>query len=180
MSDYPELITVNGVDYEINTNYRYALACFECINDMEISDIERAWGIIGILYKDEPDDTEEALRLAVKYLECGKERKPSTEKQDMDYEYDMHYIRASFRSDYSIDLNRVEMHWWEFCELTQGLSDECALNRIRDLRNYDLSKVKDSKTRAKIIKAQEEVALPERLNQQEQNIIDDFFDNLKK
>ncbi len=179
MNGYPDLITVNGVDYEINTDYRYALACFECINDIGISDYERAYGVIGLLYKEEPDDISEALRLAVKYLQCGREPKPSAEKADMDFEYDMHYIRSSFRSDYSIDLSRTDMHWWEFCELLQGLSDDCALNRVRDLRNYDLSKVKDSKARAKIIRAQENVALPDRLNQEEQSIVDNFFRNLK-
>ena len=40
MTDYPELITVDGKDYEINTDFRYGLACYQCINDKEISDTD--------------------------------------------------------------------------------------------------------------------------------------------
>jgi hypothetical protein len=172
---YPDAIIVGGAEYEINTDYTYALACIACVNDAEISDVERAYGVIGLLYKQEPPDTKEALRLAVKYLSCGKEANAEPGKPDMDYEYDMHYIRSSFRSDYGVDLSRTEyMHWWEFCELLQGLNDNSILNRVRDLRNYDLSTVRDAKLRSRIIKAQQEVSLPERLTAEEQEIIDDF------
>ena len=39
------------------------------------------------------------------------------------------------------------------------MGDCCALNRVRNLRNYDTSKIKDSKERAKIEKAKKQVAL---------------------
>jgi hypothetical protein len=170
---YPEFIEIDGEEYEINTDYRYALACFNCINDNELSDVERAYGIIGIIYKEEPANAQEAIRLAIKYLQCGKESKRQ-HKPDMDFEYDESYIKSSFMSDYKIDLDDISMHWWKFCELLQGLTDNCVLNRVRDLRNYDLSTVKDSKTRNKIMEAQADIALPERLSHEEQNIIDEF------
>lgn len=180
MTEYPEAIEVNGVEHGINTGFTYALACFNCINDPEISDIERAYGVIGILYKEEPEDSTEALRMAVKYLQCGKDQEERPDrKPDMEFGQDMHYIRSSFRSDYGIDLNNVEMHWWEFCELLQGLTDNCILNRVRDLRNYDLSTVKDAKTRSKIIQAQRDVALVKQISQEDQEIIDDFYAQLK-
>ncbi|MEM5768469.1 MAG: Gp15 family bacteriophage protein [Bacillota bacterium] len=178
MNEYPEFITVDGADYEINTNFRYALACFNCINDAKLSDYERAYGVIGILYKTIPPNEAEALNMAVKYLRCGKAEKNTSEKPDMDFETDMHYIRSSFRSDYAIDLNNCEMHWFEFCELLQGLTDDSILNRVRDIRNYDLSTVKDAKTRQKIMQAKQELALPERLTWEEQDIVDDFFDQI--
>jgi len=177
---YPEAIEINGVEYEINTGYEYALACFECINDTEISKVERAYGVIGLLYKQWPEDENEALHLAIKYLQCGKEKECSYKKADMDFDQDMNYIRSSFRSDYSIDLNKADLCWFEFCELLQGLTDDCILNRIRDIRNYDLSTIKDSKSRQKMVQAKKDVALPERLNEEEQNIIDDFFSQLKE
>jgi len=51
MCDYPEVITINDIEYEINTGYEYAIACFNCINDVDLSDYERTYGVIGILYK---------------------------------------------------------------------------------------------------------------------------------
>ncbi len=178
MNDYPQFITIDGIDYELNTDFRYALACFSCINDIELSDYERAYGVIGILFKEIPENEIEALSMAVKFLRCGKEEQNSYRKPDMDFGFDMHYIRSSYRSDYSIDLNNVSMHWFEFCELLQGLTDNSILNRVRDIRNYDLSTIKDPKVRQKIIQAKQEVALPKRLTKKEQDIIEDFYDQL--
>lgn len=178
---YPEALIVGDREYEINTGYEDALACIACINDPELGEIERAYGVLEILFKEEPEDQREAVRMAIKYLQLGKE--PSGQEDapapDMDYDYDMHYIRSSFRSDYGIDLNQQPgMHWWEFTELLQGLSDKCILSRVRDLRTYDLSSIKDAKTRSKIIQAQREVALPQRITQEEQDTLDAFYAQL--
>ena len=56
------------------------------------------------------------------------------------------------------------MHWWKFNNLINGLSNSelgncCVLNRVRNLRNYDVSEIKDKKQRDKIIEAKEKVAL---------------------
>jgi len=178
MTDYPELITVDGKDYEINTDFKYALACFRCINDPDISDTERGYGVIGILYKQEPPNLQEALHMAIKYLQCGKDR-PQEEKQpDMDFDYDENYIKASFMSDYRIDLDNIHMHWWKFCNLLQGLTDDCILNRVRDIRNYDISSVKDVKSREKVIRAKRDVALPNHMSDEEESILDDFYSQL--
>ena len=179
---YPEAIEINGIEYAINANYEYAIACFKCIGDPDISEVERAYGVVGLLYKEMPrnEDMQEALRLAVKYLQQGKEPSQSYHKPDMDFEADEMYIKASFLSDYKLDLDETSMHWWKFCTLLQGLTDDCILNRVRDIRNYDLSAVKDPKTRGKIIKAQQDVALPVKISVEEQGVIDDFFAQLKE
>jgi hypothetical protein len=179
MSEYPELITVGGIDYEINTDYRYALACFQCIYDPDLSDVERAFGVINILYKQEPEDAQEALRLAIKYLRCGKDDEQAPHEPDMDFEIDQNYIKASFMSDYKIDLDEMDMHWWKFCVLLQGLTDDCILNRIRDIRNYDLSTVHDAKARSKIIRAKQEYKLPERRTEEENDVLDGFYAQLE-
>lgn len=179
---YPEAIEVNGHEYPINTGYEYALACFACVNDPDLSEVERAYGVLGILYKELPanEDLQEALRLAIKYLQCGDESRTAHHKADMDFQADEKHIKASFLSDYRIDLDdEVDMHWWKFCTLLQGLSDNCVLNRVRDIRNYDISTVKDPKSRQKLIQAQRDLALPERISQEEQSIIDDFFAQLE-
>ena len=181
--NYPSTIIVGQQELEINTDFETALACIACINDDELSDIERAYGVLALLYKSEPEDEAEALRLAVKYLQQGREPEDTQSRAgaaDMDYEYDMHYIRSSFRSDYGIDLMTTpDMHWWQFGELLQGLTDQCILNRVRDLRNYDLSSVKDPQTRAKIIMAQRDVALPGRSDPEDQEVLDEFYAQLR-
>lgn len=178
---YPELITIDGIDYEINTGYEYALACIRCINDPDITSTERALGVIGLLYKEKPVNLDEAMEMAVQYLQCGKEKEEDPDrKPDMDYQQDENYIKSSFMTDYKIDLDDAEMHWWKFCNLLQGLTDNSILNRVRDVRNYDISTVKDPATRHKILKAQRELALPNYISQEDQDTLDEFYSQLKQ
>ena len=77
-------------------------------------------------------------------------------------------------SDYKINLNDEEMHWYQFIDLIQGLTEDSVMSKVRELRNYDLSEVKDQKTRNKIIKLQQNVALKEELTPEEQEALDEF------
>lgn len=170
MSNYPKYIEIEGKIYNINTDFRVALECNRIAEDSTIGDFERAMGILCTLFGEEsldnPSHYEILLELAKKYLTCGKELEKRDEKirPDMDFDEDMSYIEASFMSDYKIDLEHVQMHWWKFNELLIGLSDSefgncCVLNRVRNIRNKDLSKIKDRKERQMYKEAQERLAL---------------------
>lgn len=173
---YPEYAIVDGKEYKINTDFNVALRCFEVIEDDEISDEERTLAVLFLLFGFIPDHhLEEFLEKATLYLQCGsKNEGSSSSEKDMDFNLDKHYITASFMSDYQIDLSKEEMHYWRFVDLIKGLTEHCVLSRIREIRNYDLSEIKDAKTRNKILKAQEAVALPKKRTKEEQEAIDNF------
>lgn len=165
--NYPKYVIVNNTKYEINTDFRVAIKCQEIAQDKNISDYERPLAIIYLLFGEKglrSKDRNELLEKAKKYLSCGKELEQTDEEPDMDYVEDYDYIVASFMSDFNIDLDVTEMHWWKFNKLMNGLSnselgDCCVLNRIRNLRNYDVKDITDKKERERIIKAKEQVAL---------------------
>lgn len=161
-------IQIEDTIYEANTDFRIAIRCNEIAQDKTIGDFERVLGIICTMFGasalDNPNHYEKLLKWALNYLSCGKEIEDTHEQPDMDYVEDMDYIEASFMSDYQIDLENTEMDWHKFNNLMNGLSNSelgncCVLNRIRNLRNFDLSEIKDSKERQKIAKAKEQVAL---------------------
>lgn len=166
---YPSKVKIEDREYEINTDFRVAIECNQIALDDKISDFERALAIIYKLYGEKGlnanSDLNRLLELGQKYLSCGKEvENNENEEPDMDFVQDMDYIEASFMSDYNIDLSSTEMHWWKFYNLINGLSNSemgscCVLNRVRNLRTYDTSQIKDSKERSKIEKAKEQVAL---------------------
>lgn len=170
MIEYPEFAEIDGKLYKINTDYKYALICFKIIDDPLISDIERAIAVVSVLFGREdkdgnvigiPDNLDVALQKASFFLSCGKETNNIKDvKKDMDFDYDKEFIYASFISDYKIDLEIENMHFWKFCSLISGLTEDSILNRVRDLRNTNLSDYKDSKTRSKLQEAMERVALP--------------------
>lgn len=191
--DYPKYVKVGEKKYKINTDFRVAIECQEIALDDSIGDFERALAIIYKLFGDDGlDDSnnyEKLLELAQKYLSCGKEVDNKTnEEPDMDFIQDMPYIKASFRSDYNINLDDEEMHWWEFYNLINGLSNSemgncCVLNRIRNLRTFDTKDIKDQKELAKINEAKKQVALKKRtvkknLTVEQKRNIDNFYEKI--
>lgn len=161
-------IQIEDTIYEANTDFRIAIRCSEIAQDDTIGDFERVLGIICTMFGekalDNPNHYEKLLKWALNYLSCGQEVIDNKEQPDMDYVEDMEYIEASFMSDYHIDLENEDMDWHKFNKLMNGLSNSelgncCVLNRIRNLRNFDVSTIKDSKERQKIAKAKEQVAL---------------------
>ena len=188
--NYPRVAKIDDKVYPINTDFRAAIECNRIAEDESINDLERALAIIYTLFGEEgintPDHYEQLLEIAKKYLLCGKEFDEETnEKPDMDFIQDMDYIEASFMSDYHIDLTETKMHWWKFYNLMNGLSNSelgncCVLNRIRNLRNYDVSEIKDARERDKIIKAKNQVALRKqekevKLTEEQQKSVDEFY-----
>lgn len=189
--NYPNFAEINGKKYKINTDFRVAIECSEIAMDTTIGDYERTLAIIYKLFGDEgldaKKDYEELLKMAKKFLGCGKEVKNNKIiEPDMDFTEDMDYIEASFMSDYNIDLTNIEMHWWKFSNLINGLSNSelgncCVLNRVRNLRTYDTSKIKDQKELAKINEAKKQVALkrksqkPSNLTEEQQRNIENYL-----
>ena len=166
----PEYVKIGDKKYKINTDFRVAIECNNIAQDDSIGDVERPLAIIYKLFGDEglenPQDWEKLLELGIKYLSLGKDTSgvDNNTEIDMDFNEDMDYIEASFMSDYNIDLANTEMHWYKFYNLINGLSNSelgncCVLNRVRNLRTFDLSQIKDNKERERLAKAQEMVAL---------------------
>lgn len=182
---YPEFIEIDNRQYKINTDFKVALACFEALEDDEINDVARMYAIISLLLGVEKDgeiivpdfnneDLKKVVELLMKYLSCNNNDNTTINKKDMDFIQDKEYIYASLMTDYNIDLESKDMHWWKFCNLIKGLTDKCILNKVRDIRNTDLSEYKDIKTREKLIKAMESVKLKEKKTKEQKDAIDEF------
>lgn len=172
--DYPEFVKVKGKKYKINTDFRVAIRCDKIARDTSIGDYERGLGIICVLFEeralyDARNDLEvhsKLLELAQKYLSCEKELDMEQMKEpDMDFVKDEGYIKSSFKYDYKYNPYELEcLHWYEFfndlCNLSNSeFGNCCVLSNVRNLRNFDLSQIKDSKERQKIKDAQDMVAL---------------------
>ena len=166
----PEYVKIGDKKYKINTDFRVAIECNDIAQDDSIKDIERPLAIIYKLFGDEgidhPQDWAQLLELGIKYLSLSKDSSgvDNNTEIDMDFSEDMDFIETSFISDYKIDLTKIEMHWWKFYKLIEGLSNSefgncCILNRIRNLRTLDISKIQDIKEREKLAKLQEQFSL---------------------
>lgn len=161
---YPEYVKIRGEKVKIRTNWTIALRALAVSSDESIGDYERALAIIQIMYGYLPDYEvmPDYINMAIKFLQCGENTETQQEKSaDMDLNYDQKYIKASFLSDYHIDLNNCpDMHFWQFCELIGGLTDGCILSRIRIIRTCNVNDYAE-KDRPAILRAKKELALPE-------------------
>lgn len=182
MNNYPYFAKVGTNKYKINTDFRVALRCNK-IAESNIQDEERALAIIYLLFGEKglnaSNDWEDLMKIGLKYLRCNKEQTNNDDNEvDMDFEQDWEYIRTSFFYDYGKKIGpKTYMHWWEFYNLLCGLSDKCVLSRVRFVRTFDISNIKDEKEKAKWIKQKEQVALKkEKIKTDEEKRLDELFE----
>lgn len=184
MTNYPTRAKVGDIIYDINTDYRIALKCDE-ISRQNIPDEERALAIIYLLFGDKglqnSQDWKELLEIAIKFLKCGKQvqNEDKEEESNMSFAQDKGYIEASFFSDYNIDIANAEMHYWKFYDLLCGLTENSVLNRVRFVRDFDISEIKDSKEREKWLRQKEQLAL-KREKTLEEKRLDNLFEKQLK
>lgn len=184
MNKYPEYIEVNHTKYKLNTDFRLALKCDEIFRDDSIGNYEKTLAIIYILLGEEGlkdhQNHEKMSKLLVKYLLCGKEpSEASSEEPSMSFKQDNGYIKASFMSDYKIDLDKVEMHWWQFFDLLQGLTENSVLNRVRAIREEPLNGKKGTE-REKWEKLKNQVELKHEKTSYEKEMDKYWEEELKK
>ncbi len=171
----PEYIIVNGNKIKINTDFRVALECQRIALDDEIDDYERALAVIYKLFGSDALNDDANLDIyfkhAQKYLNCGRESKTTANNVDdtFDYEQDWGFVKASFMSDYHIDLDKENMHWWTFFDLLNGLTNNSILNRVRQVRDEPLSG-KKGKELEQWIKAKKSVELKRKKTQHEKEL----------
>ena len=157
---------IDGKRFDIDTRFETAIECEKIAQDTSIGDTERALAIIYKLFGDKGIDEDGKwdilIKAAIKYLSCGKADEKSYldgDKPDMDYIEDERYIKTSFLQEYNIDLTNTELHWWDFYDLLNGLTENAVLSRVRYIRNYDVSGMKDGKEKQRIIKQKQALAL---------------------
>lgn len=78
-----------------------------------------------------------------------------------DYAADGQLIAAAFRQAYGIDLTdpALQLHWWQFRALFDGLPADCALHKIMEYRTADTSDMPE-KTRQLYEAMRKKYALP--------------------
>jgi len=179
---YPEYANIKGKEYKIDTDFSTALKCFEIVEDNTITDYERALAIVYLIFDFIPTkDLDLFLEKAIAYLQCGKTYEEQNQNnKDMDFIQDKKYINSSFMSDYHIDLSKTKIHFWQFIDLLEGLTENSSLSRIRELRNYDTKQIKDNKEKKKIEEAQRQVALKnkrrEKLTEEQEKSVNAFYE----
>ena len=181
-------IQIDNVIYNVNTDFRTAIECNRIAEDNTIGDLERVLGIICTLYGaealDHPNHYEKLIKWGLNYLSGG--NKVENKEPDMDFIKDKGLIISSFKYDYKYNpYDREYLSWEEFYNDLNNLSSNvelgncCVLNRARYWRNYDTSKIKDSKERKQAEEIKKYYALnkepKKEFTLEEQNNMEEFY-----
>lgn len=125
----PVSLFVAGNKWDIRTDYRDILTIMEAYNDPELSDREKTWVMLHIIYVDfdqmPPKALNEAAEQAVWFLDCGQEeddKKPP--RKLMDWEQDEAILFPAINKVAGQEVRAVEyMHWWTFMGYFMEIED---------------------------------------------------------
>lgn len=156
---------------EFNTDFRVSILFELLMQERNISKKSKIIQSIKLYYPnlDEITDYSKAIDDILWFYRCGKELansiKNSNNKEKLNqiysYEFDDNYIYSAFLQQYNIDLQEVNLHWWKFKAMFDGLSKDTKIVEIMGYRATDLSKIKDKEEKARIKKLKKIYKIPD-------------------
>lgn len=170
--EYPTTIEVDGEDISIITDFRSYIQLLDMLQDDELSSNEK-FQLLQQYFKETPSDFSQAMDALVDFVtmeelpRCGVQEDEEIEESSVNkkelysFSIDYPFIFSAFLQDYGINLREIRyMHWWEFCMLFDGLSEDTEIKKRIMYRNKDLNEIKDEEEKKRIEKIQRLIRLP--------------------
>lgn len=146
-------VTIRGVEVPIKWDFRTSIKFTELLADRDLSKIELIKKGVRLYYGAWADthsfaegELEEAIEKMIEFYSHSLSpvnKNKSSKKQSYSFTYDAEYVYAAFWEQYKIDLSVVEMHWWNFKALFNGLSEKTQFGKIIGYRTMDISRLSD-------------------------------------
>lgn len=178
-SKLPKSISIDGLKFEINSNFRQSIIFEELILNEDISKEEVQDKAIQLYYKQPIIQSYRPLALQgiIWFYSCGrpeeeqlrKEQHNNTKSSDIySFKYDDEYIYSAFLDQYGIDLQDIDyLHWWKFKAMFKSLKSDNKIVEIMGYRSMDLNSIKDKEQKAFYKKMQDIYRLPQIVNKDE-------------
>lgn len=183
----PTTVDIEGIEYEINSDFRTSILFELLMQDVEIEVEEKIIQALQLYYKQCPNNIEEAINKMLWFYSCGKEndlksnsKTGSNSEKIYDFNYDDEYIYSAFLDQYRIDLNDIEyLHWWKFKAMFKALKEDNEIIKIMGYRSIDLSKVEDKKQKEFYKKMKKIYEIPIAISKDEKEKIDKINEILR-
>lgn len=171
----PTSVDIDGVEYEINSNFRYGILFELLMQDSTIEEKDKIYMALDLYYPVIPTNIDEAIEKILWFYKCGKDeaKVKSTGKdrgatQIYSFEYDDDYIYSAFLDQYRVDLQDIKyLHWWKFKAMFKSLKEDNMIVKIMGYRSIDLSKIKDKEQKEYYKKMQKLYEIPVSKNEKE-------------
>ncbi len=141
----PTSVTVGGIVYEIETDYRAAVQLSLMVERGEKNPLKLCKPFFP---KGFPKEIDGAVKAVLFFFRGGDEvkaetkapQKPKDDKPAYSFEVDKEAIYADFWRYYNIDLSKDYLHWWTFKSLLMGLPEK---SNFKDRIYYRKVKLSD-------------------------------------
>ena len=176
--------------YPINDDFRIGIQMFQIMNDSELSEMEQFYKACELLFDVDGEEyfpDMQTMQDGIQWFLSGwyTDNPVNEEKKDhkdMDYDIDQWRIFSAFLTQFGINLNEVDMHFWVFMGLLSTL-EECSFTRIVDIRTKKIDPKMKPSDKAELKKVKERYALEqveEEMTPQEKADYDAFMKYAKK
>lgn len=134
----PESVLVNGVEHKLRTDYRNALRVILAFEDSDVTPEEKGAIMLDNIFEEIPEDVNEAVRLASRFLDGTLEENEKMPKEDglrlYSFAHDGNYIFSAFKQTHGIDLDTAQLHWWKFIALFMDLGQDTTFCNLISMR----------------------------------------------
>lgn len=145
----PKTLSVNGIEYDIRSDFRDVLKIVCAFNDPELQDEEKIYVCLFILYTDfdriPKDDYEAAFEAAMDFIDHGIKADDKKSPRVMDWEQDEGIMFPAMNKVAGFETRSVDyLHWWTFMgyfmEISEGVFSHVISLRNKKARNKPLDK----------------------------------------
>lgn len=137
MFDLPKSLEIDGINYDIRTDFRAILDMFIAFEDSSLNMTEKWYVALKIMFIDYDKLTnyEKAIDKIIWFINCGNEDIPKNSEKLFDWEKDFQYIVAPINKSLKQDIRSIDyMHWWTFMGYFNEIG-ESVFSNIVGIRN---------------------------------------------
>ena len=183
--DYlPTSFSIDGKKYEFNYDFRTSILFCLLMQDTELTEEQKILQGLQLYYPVIPPNIEEAYKKILYFYSRGKEIEDNKKVKQgkrifkrnnnraYDFEIDADLIFSAFMTQYNINLNRDNLHWWEFMSLFNSLKDDTEIVKIMNYRTIDVNTIEDKKERKMYKQLQDYYSLENTITTEEKQLLE--------
>ena len=183
--DYlPTSFSIDGKKYEFNYDFRTSILFCLLMQDTELTEEQKILQGLQLYYPVIPPNIEEAYKKILYFYSRGKDIEDNKKVKQgkrifkrnnnkaYDFETDSDLIFSAFMTQYHINLNRENLHWWEFMSLFNSLKDDTEIVKIMNYRTIDVNSIEDKKERKTYKQLQDYYSLENTITTEEKQLLE--------
>lgn len=152
IGELPRTVSVNGVEYDVRTDFRDILKIVTAFNDPELEDNEKVYICLFIFYEDfesiPRNDYEVAFKAAIQFIDHSADEDAEDTKRAprvMDWEQDEAIMFPAINKVAGFETRSADyVHWWTFMgyymEISEGVFSNVLSMRLKKAKGKKLEK----------------------------------------